>query len=129
MFYSEFVKEMNMNITKKLVLGLTMVVPMLISPDVFAGHYHRKTATRVVKTHHHHRPVVTHVHRPVVRHVHRPVVVHRRVVRPVVRPVVVRPHYHYGFVDPCFDGLHTTGVFWDLDVSNYGWGVSVHRAW
>ncbi len=89
--------------------------------------------TSVRKTHRHgrHRPTavkkVRRAHRRA--HVRHRRVRHRHGFRHVrsVRPI--RAHYHYGRSVPCYDGFHTTGVFWDVHWRLPVLDVHVHRGW
>lgn len=112
---------------KKIFLSLMVGATLMSTQQAEAGGRHS-----------HGRPRSNHYHghRPVHRVYHQPRVVHRHYYRPY-RPVYYRPyyqprvvaHYHMGFMDPCYDTLHTTGVYWNVNVGNGGWGVGFESGW
>lgn len=114
--------------TKSLMLSLMVGVTLLSADQALAGGF---------VSHHYHRPHrakhVHHVSGPrYVRHVHARPVVYRPVYRPVYYRPVVQPviaHYHHGLFDPCYDDLHTTGVYWNVNVNNGGVGFSIGSGW
>jgi|GEM_PF-4464257 len=38
----------------------------------------------------------------------------------------VRPHFHAGINQPCFDRFHNHGLSWGLNFNNRGWGAGIH---
>lgn len=103
---------------KNIFLGLVVAMPLMVSQEAFAGHYHGSYRSN---HYHGHR----YVHRT-----YRPRVVHRRVYRPYYRPYY-QPvaHYHYGFLDPCFDHAHSSGIYWNVNVGSGGVGFGVQSGW
>jgi hypothetical protein len=106
---------------KKIILSVMVAVPLLMSQNAFAGHYHGTSRSN----HYHGR---SHVHR-----MHQPRVIHRTVqYRPYYRPHYrpYRPviaHYHYGFFEPCYDTFHNSGIYWN--VGSDGFGIGIQSGW
>lgn len=109
---------------KNICMSLMVGVMLLSANSAFAGgfvshHYHRGQSVRQVR--HSHGP--TYIRRVYTR----PVVYRPVYYRPIVQPVIA--HYHYGYLDPCYDTVHETGIYWNVNVNNGGLGFSVGSGW
>lgn len=119
---------------KKIILSAVIGLPLLFSQEAFADHYRgndRSNHYKRGKSHHHVRPnnAVGQRTTYTTRHgVYRSSVVHRHVhYRPHYRPVVA--HYHTGHFDPCYETVHYTGPYWNINLNSGGFGIGVQSGW
>ncbi len=118
---------MKMKKTMKLMAGLMMVMPMLFTQDAFARnrgshHYYRPTPKPTYVSNHWHG-------HSNVRYVYSSPVVYRPIrYVPYYQPALV-PHYHVGFIDPCYDPYHSTNVYWNVSIGTGGSGIGFQTGW
>ena len=120
----------------KILMGLVVALPMLVSQEAFAEHYRGNSRSNHYTRGQTHRHVVpnnavgprtTYTTRHGV-HRARPVVVQRHVhYRPYYRPVIA--HYHSGFYEPCYDHFHTYGTSWNVNIGSGGIGLGIQSGW